>query len=77
MTSDLSSKLQDIERGNHADIECEEYCDDYNYRHRLGQKLPDCQFKGDKSKFQSLVRKIHIDADGRVTKVQFGSNIMS
>ena len=62
--------LQDIEKGNHDDKECEYYCNDY--KERFGQELPDCQFKGNKSKIQNLLRKVHIDADGSVTEVQFG-----
>ena len=61
--------LQDIEKGNHDDKAYEEYCNDYK-RH-FGQELPDCQFKGNKSKIQNLIRKVHIDEDGIVTEVQF------
>ena len=66
--SELSSKLQDIEKGNHEDKECEKYCK--SYRERFGLELPDCQFKGNKSKIQNLIRKVQIDADGSVTEVQ-------
>ena len=62
--------LQDIEKGNHDDYRCEEYCG--KYKDIFGQGLPDCQFKGNKSKIQSLLRKVHIDADGSVTEVKFG-----
>ena len=66
--------LQDIEKGNHDDQRCEEYCNDY--KERFGQELPDCQFKGNKSKIQSLLRKVHIDADGSVTEVKFDKEYM-
>ena len=49
---------------------CEEYCG--KYKDIFGQGLPDCQFKGNKSKIQNLLRKVHIDADGSETQVQFG-----
>ena len=90
--------LQDIEKGNHDDKKCEEYCEQYERKFgqkpeywsaalRSGaprgrsagrsatpifqQKLPNCQFKGNKSKIQGLIRKVHIDSDGSVTEVQF------
>ena len=31
----------------------------------------DCQFKGNKSKIQKLIRKVHINPSGSVTEVQF------
>ena len=58
MSSELSSKLQDIEKGNHDDEACEEYCDEYE--EEFSQELADCQFKGNKSKNQKLIRKVHI-----------------
>ena len=61
--------MQDIEKGNHDDEACERYC--RKYKDRFGQKLPDCQFKGNKSKIQNLIRKVKIDLDGNVTEVQF------
>ena len=61
--------LQDIEKGNHDDKECEKYCK--WYKDQFGQKLPKCQFKGNKSKIQDLIRKVHIDSDGSVTEIQF------
>ena len=63
--------LQDIEKGNHDDKTCEEYCG--KYERKFGQELPDCQFKGNISKIQNLLRKVRIDADGSVTVVQFGN----
>ena len=57
--------LQDIEKGNHGDYWCKKYCKDY--KDRFGQELPDCQFKGNKSKIQNLLQKVHIDPDGSVT----------
>ena len=48
---------------------CKKYCK--KYKRYFGQELPACQFKGNKSKIQSLIRKVHIDADGSVTEVQF------
>ena len=65
----MLSKLQNIEKGNHDDKECDKYCKDY--KDKFGQELPDCQFKGNKYKIQGLLRKVHIDADGYVTEVQF------
>ena len=61
--------LQDIEKGNHDDEACEEYCE--KYQRYFYQELPECQFKGNKSKIQNLLRKVHIHEDGSVTKVQF------
>ena len=58
-------------KGIHDDKECEEYCQ--KYKRDFGQELPDCQFKGNKSKIQSLIRKVHVDADGIETEVQFGN----
>ena len=66
----ISKLLHNIEKGNHDDKWCEEYCKDYE--DIFGQKLPDCQFKGNKSKIQSLIRKVKIDSDGHGTEVQFG-----
>ena len=62
----MLSKLQNIEKGNHDDKECDKYCKDY--KDKFGQELPDCQFKGNKSKIESLIRLLHIDADGKVTE---------
>ena len=67
MSSELSSKLQDIEKGNHDDKKCEEYCQEY--KENFDQELPDCQFKGNKFKIQNLIRKVHIDVDGSETEV--------
>ena len=69
ISSVISSKLQDIEKGIHDDKYCEDYCQEY--KKEFGQELPDCQFKGNKSKIQNLIRKVHIDADGVETEVQF------
>ena len=66
-----SCKLQEIEKGFHDDKVCEYYCQ--RYKRDFGQELPDCQFKGNKSKIQSLIRKVHIDADGIETEVQFAN----
>ena len=52
--------LQHIEKGNHDDKECEKYR--IRYKEEFGQELPDCQFKGNKSKIQNLIRKVHISA---------------
>ena len=35
------------------------------------QDLPDCEYKGNKSKIQKLIRKVQIDANGIVTEIQF------
>ena len=61
--------LQDIEEGKHDNVECERYCRDY--KERFGQELPDCQFKGNLSKIQKLIKKVHVDANGSVTEIQF------
>ena len=53
--------LQDIEKGNHDDEKCEKYCK--KYKEEFDQELPNCQFKGNKSKIQDLIRKVHIDVD--------------
>ena len=65
ISSYLSSKLQEIEKGNHDDEACDNHC--IRYKGRFGQELPDCQFKGNKSKIQELIQKVHINADGSVT----------
>ena len=61
--------MQDIEKGNHDDEACEEYCQ--KYKEEFGQELPDCQFKGNKSKIKNLLRKLYIDSGGNVSEVQF------
>ena len=48
---------------------CEQYC--IWYKDEIGQELPACQFKGNKSKIQKLIQKVHIDANGSVTEIQF------
>ena len=35
------------------------------------QDLPDCEYKGNKSKIQKLIRKVQIDENGIVTEIQF------
>ena len=35
------------------------------------QDLPDCEYKGNKSKIQKLLRKVQIDANGIATEIQF------
>ena len=65
----MSSQLQNIEKGNHADEECDRYCK--RYKDHFDQELPDCQFKGNKSKIQHLLNKVVIDRVGNVTEVQF------
>ena len=55
-----TSLLQEIEKGNHDDNACEIYC--IEYKEEFDQEL-DCQFKGNKSKIQGLIRKVRIDAD--------------
>ena len=69
ISSLYSELLQDIEKGKHDNEECERYCREY--KRRLGQELPDCQFKGNKLKIQSLIKKVKVDSDGSVTEVQF------
>ena len=34
------------------------------YKKEFDQELPDCQFKGNKSKIKNLIRKVYICADG-------------
>ena len=48
---------------------CEEYCQ--KYKRDFAQELPDCQFKGNKSKIQDLIKKVHINAAGIETEFQF------
>ena len=67
----VSKLLQEIEKGNHDNEACEEYCQKYKVRFK--QELPDCQFKGNKSKIQKLIKKVHINENGIVTEVQFTS----
>ena len=67
----ISNYLQDIEKGKHDDEKCEEY--HREYREQFGKDLEDCEYKGNKSKIQNLMRKIKIDAAGNVTEVQFKS----
>ena len=62
--------LQDIEKGNHDNEKCEEYCQEYK---RFYGKELNCPFKGNKSKIQKLIKKVHIDENGIVTEVQFTS----
>ena len=50
--------MQDIEKGNHDYNACKDYCQ--RYKDKFGQELPDCQFKGNKSKIQDLIRKVHV-----------------
>ena len=64
-----SKLLQDIEKGKHDNEVCERYCQ--KYKDRFKQELPECEFKGNKSKIQKLIRKVHIDENGIVTEVQF------
>ena len=37
----------------------------------MHQKLPDCEYKGNKLTIQQLIQKVHIDENGSVTEVQF------
>ena len=71
ISSDFLCELRNIEQGNHDDYFCEEYCQ--RYKNRFKQELPDCEFKGNKSKIQKLIKKVHIDENGIVTEVQFTS----
>ena len=73
LSSKYSKLLQDIEEGKHDDEECEEYC--RRYKGMFDQELPDCQFKGNKSKIQSLIRKVQICADGSVTEIKFDNEM--
>ena len=71
LSSEFSSILQEVEKGKHKNKKCESYCNEY--KRVFGQELPDCQFKGNNSKIQNLIRKIHIDEDGSVAEVQFNN----
>ena len=42
-----------------------------NTEKSLVKELPDCQFKGNKSKIQDLIKKVHINAAGIETEFQF------
>ena len=66
LSSRLSSMLQDIEKGNHDDEKCEEYC--RNYKKDFGHELPDCQFKGNKSKIQNLLKIQIVKENSQGTK---------
>ena len=35
-------------------------CYRIKYKHRYGQELQDCEYKGDKSKIRNLIRKVHV-----------------
>ena len=61
--------LQKIEKGKHDDSKCEVYC--RRYKRAFGKDLEDCEYKGNPSKIQNLLRKINIDANGIVSEVQF------
>ena len=52
---------------------CETYCQRYN--NIFGHEHPRCQFKGQKSQIQNLIRKVKVDADGSVTEVLFGEEM--
>ena len=65
----LSNILQDIEKGNHIDERCEEYRNYYEVK--FGQKLPNCQFKGNQSQIRKLIKKVHVNANGSETEIQF------
>ena len=57
-----------------AKIGLTKHCKIYRYKRykdTFGQELPDCQFKGNKSKIQKLIKKVHVDANGSVTEIQF------
>ena len=63
--------MQDIEKGRHDHKRCEKYR--AKYKNDFGKELPDCEYKQNKSKIQNLIRKIHIDANGSVTEIQFNN----
>ena len=65
----MATNLQDIEKGHHDDKECEKYRQ--YYKMDFDQDLPDCEYKGNKSKIQKLIRKVQIDENGIVTEIQF------
>ena len=69
LSSRISDLLQDIEKGIHDDDSCENHR--RKYKNNFRQDLPDCEYKGNKSKIQKLIRKVQIDESGIVTEIQF------
>ena len=69
LSSILSDCLEEITKGAHDDKECDRY--GKRAQSTFGQVQPDCQFKGNKSKIKSLIKKIKVDSDGSVTEVAF------
>ena len=61
--------MQDIEKGNHDEEECEK--DRKRYKLSYRQEVPNCEYKENKSKIQKLLGKVQIDANGIVTEIQF------
>ena len=68
LSSELSNLLQDIEKGKHDDEQCKRY--HRKYKEKFGKDLEDCEYKGNPSKIQNLIRKIKIDANGIETEIQ-------
>ena len=69
LSSPLRTALEEISLGFHDDENCIDF--ELEYANEVGQELPVCQFKANKSKIQSLIRKVHVDANGSVKEVQF------
>ena len=68
VSSELSKLLKDIGNGKHDDRKCKKHCK--QHMDFYGLEL-ECEFKGNESKIQKLIRKVHVDANGVVTEVQF------
>ena len=65
----LTDYLANIENGIHYDDECDSYCK--RFEDRFDQVLPECRFKGNRSKIQGLITKVHVNADGTSTEILF------
>jgi len=71
--SPFSTKLQNIEKGIHDDEVCENHCK--KYKKDFGQDLPHCEYKGNKSKIQKLIQKVHLDdTDGERVRLNLADN---
>ena len=62
-SSECSSLLQDVQEGKHDDIKCQMYCEKYQ---RIFGKALACEFEGNKSQIQKLIRKVQVNADENV-----------
>ena len=64
----MSGLLHDIVKAKHP-----YFCKDYyiKYLSDFGQEHPNCEYGYYPEKIQKLIRKVHIDENGSVTKIQF------